>query len=606
MKQRVKIQNILFPTESNLREQDMYFKIIKGQAQFLNGRLCIEPEAEVSFAAYFNNVSIRKWKKYADVDKYKININLKGRAKISPVGYEHIEGRIKETCFEPIFFDNEGGAIATYEFANTDMDICSFIIKAVEYTEVFGGFYEVEAEQCKIRNVKLGIGICTFKREKFVSHNLDVLNHFFLKNKESELMDKLEVFISDNGKSLNADALSSSHIHIFPNKNYGGAGGFTRTLMEMRFKDRSLTHVILMDDDIVIEPEAIFRTYVLLRLVKDEYKDAFIGGAMCRLDVKYIQEESGAVWNDGNLRPLKHGLDLRELKECLLNEKEEKAEYQAWWYCCFPIGVVREDNLPMPVFVYGDDLEYGLRNMENLILLNGICVWHEPFENKYSASGLYYLVRNICIDCSFHASKFGLVEFYRIIWKRCIKEILMYRYENVDIYLKGARDFLKGPEWLKTIDAEQLHQRVMKMGYQQRDINELDFPFNKDMFEKSLYGKRKVNKVRKFLTLNGLLLPAVSDNIVPMGGKALLDNYYRKKSVLCFDSSSQRGFIVRKSYYKMFTSIFKMIKVSFLGLFKFKKAKHLYETSGKELQKLEFWEKYLDIDDGRKFYARQG
>lgn len=43
-------------------------------------------------------------------------------------------------------------------------------------------------------------------------------------------------------------------------------------------------HALLMDDDIVIEPEALVKTYQILTLLKDEYEDAFIGGAMLRLD----------------------------------------------------------------------------------------------------------------------------------------------------------------------------------------------------------------------------------------------------------------------------------------------------------------------------------
>lgn len=60
-----------------------------------------------------------------------------------------------------------------------------------------------------------------------------------------------------------------------------------------------ITHVLLMDDDIVIEPEALVKTYTLLTLLKDTYIDTFIGGAMLRLDRQYIQVESGAVWDAG-------------------------------------------------------------------------------------------------------------------------------------------------------------------------------------------------------------------------------------------------------------------------------------------------------------------
>lgn len=49
---------------------------------------------------------------------------------------------------------------------------------------------------------------------------------------------------------------------------------------------------------------------------------------------------------------------------------------------CIP-AVVRPDKAHAHL-IRGDDIEYGLRNCKRLVTLNGICVWHEPFESKYS------------------------------------------------------------------------------------------------------------------------------------------------------------------------------------------------------------------------------
>ena len=69
----------------------------------------------------------------------------------------------------------------------------------------------------------------------------------------------------------------------------------------------------------MIEPEAPVKTYQILTLLKDEYEDAFIGGAMLRLDKQAIHVESGASWNGGWLKSLKHDLDLRRCDYCLYN-----------------------------------------------------------------------------------------------------------------------------------------------------------------------------------------------------------------------------------------------------------------------------------------------
>ena len=100
---------------------------------------------------------------------------------------------------------------------------------------------------------------------------------------------------------------------------------------------------------------------------------------MLRTDLQWFQTESGGTWNGGRLVSHKQGLDLRNLDACLYNEVEEKYEFNAWWYCTMPLNIINKKNLPMPIFIRGDDVEFGLRNMKHLILMNGICVWHEPF-----------------------------------------------------------------------------------------------------------------------------------------------------------------------------------------------------------------------------------
>ena len=148
----------------------------------------------------------------------------------------------------------------------------------------------------------------------------------------------------------------------------------------------------------MIQPESIFITWRILTVLKPEFSDTYIGGAMLRLDKQWYQTESGALWNGGNLISRKVGLDLRDLDACLYNEFEEKCDFNAWWYCTIPMKFVNETNLPLPLFIRGDDVEYGLRNMKNLILMNGICVWHEPFEYKFSSSMYYYIFRNRLIN----------------------------------------------------------------------------------------------------------------------------------------------------------------------------------------------------------------
>ena len=109
-----------------------------------------------------------------------------------------------------------------------------FSVEALEDACVFyGGHYSTDLNKKCFSPVKIGIGICTFKRESFIEHNLDILNKYILNNSLSELYGHLEIFISDNGKTLDINKLTGDHIHIVQNKNTGGSGGFTRDLIEI-------------------------------------------------------------------------------------------------------------------------------------------------------------------------------------------------------------------------------------------------------------------------------------------------------------------------------------------------------------------------------------
>lgn len=207
---------------------------------------------------------------------------------------------------------------------------------------------------------------------------------------------------------------------------------------------------------------------MILSLIKSEYREAFIGGAMLSLNQPYLQTESGAVWNGGKIKQLKNNLDMRQCECCLYNEREEKADYNAWWFCCFPISIVNSDNLPLPIFIRMDDIEYGLRNMRQLISMNGICVWHESFENKYAPYLEYYIARNQLITNAFHCKWYGTGHLIKKMLGKCVQEIKVCQYKRADLYLQGILDFLKGPEWLAAQDGEKLHTGIVCMGHREK------------------------------------------------------------------------------------------------------------------------------------------
>ena len=595
----MKLQNLVMP-QSDLKDQGkMYFRLNR-RARLANchQEVLFEKGGVASLDTYFNSLSIEKWRKYTNIGKISISLLLHGSFQIQLLRKEKIHNSVAEKELLITRFRSDAPEWITLPFSSYE-EKGMYAVKlkcASEKGHLLDGYYSGEMEPDQCNPVRLAIDICTFRREAFVERNLNLLNEKILNCTDSPLYDTLQVFISDNGKTLEADRLSTPKTHIVKNKNVGGAGGFTRGLLEiMHCKDYQATHVLLMDDDILLEPESLFRTYVLLRTLKEQYRDAFIGGAMLRLDHQNIQVEAGAAWYAGNLVSRKSNLNLNTLDACLYNETEEYCEFNAWWYCCIPMHIVQPDNLPLPIFIRGDDVEYGLRNMKHLILLNGICVWHEPFENKYSSFLSYYILRNMLYDNALHCPGFTRKQFLRRFVGSVIRELFYYRYKNVDLIFRGVNDFFRGVDFLKKTDGEKLHQNIMAAGYKAQPIEELPVPFEYPVYEHSFSeNDGKLHKIFRLLTFNGLLVPAKRDNVVSMA-KCRPYNFYRAKRVLQYDVTSKKGFVTEKKIGKTIASLWKLAGMSAKTFVCFQRAKEQWKKDAAILQKEDFWNAYLNL-----------
>ena len=120
------------------------------------------------------------------------------------------------------------------------------------------GFYMGELEENNIRNIHLCIDICTYRRELYIGKNLSKIKQSILNRTELDVSSHLSIYIIDNGQTLCENEYiqslvqsCSSQIHVIPNKNTGGAGGFTCLLytsidqveyeVDYRFAKRRIT-----------------------------------------------------------------------------------------------------------------------------------------------------------------------------------------------------------------------------------------------------------------------------------------------------------------------------------------------------------------------------
>jgi len=510
MTKDVKIQNIILPPCAVPDiPSDMMFHADAEPEVTGNGPVSFKT-GTTDFFTYFNSLSASKWKEYTKAEGFSLNLAASGSFDVVLTGYRiGQDSKAVRTAIDARSFNLPETTDISICYPDTGFDICSFEISSDSGFRLESGYYSATVEESDIRDVLLAIVITTFKRERYVTENLERLR-YVSESGDAYLHDRMHVFLVDNGRSESLKSLNDRTVTYVPNPNVGGSGGFSRGMIETMGSDLPITHVILMDDDISFMPEALVRTYSLLSLIQEGYKDRFISGSMLNLDDKGIQfEDVGYVHKGGSFRPVKPSYDLRIQSDVLLNEAPLESignMYSAWWYCCIPSSFVRDDNLPLPLFVRGDDVEYSLRNKARPITLGGICVWHEPFYKKYSQSmELYQVVRNGLMIQAISGVPEGINLRIRAI-KLFVSEICRLNYCGASQVLDAMEDYLKGPSVLTDSTGENLVLRQRSRDEQLQPLESLGFNLNDE--DLSCHSTLSSVKMMLYLlTVNGHLLP---------------------------------------------------------------------------------------------------
>lgn len=570
-----------------------------------DGRILFGEGGMLSTDTYYASFSIGKWKEYCNFREFYLNVVFGGAFKLTVYQSKAIADEVVNTKLleEELISDTEKQI--TLLLPKTAEGVIYFTLEAVRAESyVKQMFYEGICD--KKNEVTIALNICTFRREAELIRNLTLLREALLENEKEELKDRLKVFVTDNGSTIDIEKYGSDKIFIHPNENVGGAGGFTRGLVEILKKKETheITHVIFMDDDIEFDVEAIKRTYLLLCAMKEEYKTAFIAGAMLRLDNRDIQNENGAWWNYGGVILRNSNMDLSEFSNVVRNEQIEEVDYAAWFYCCMPVDVVTKQNLPLPIFIHDDDIEYSLRNTKQIITLNGIAVAHPVVTHKSVSTNSYYDLRNaLIVNTCYYKGGYTKKAARKLVIKAMLLALLRYRYKDMQLISLALKDFCRGPEWLYQLDGAAYHKELQKMGYTFYDVTEelkgqeevaAQYEHTKgfvgQLKEADLKGKLKV--IVQMLSLNGWLLPAKQEkgifymNVRPM-------HLYRKKQVLLYDDGSMQGLLVEKSYKECFHFMKLALEACWLIEKKFVKTQKAYYNTIGKLCSIDYWdEKY--------------
>lgn len=333
-------------------------------------------------------------------------------------------------------------------------------------TLVRNAYFATDVAASAIRPVRLAVATTTFNNEDYILPNIDLIRTRVLESDEP-IASNFHMFVVDNGNTLDANKLSNDGVTVLANPNVGGAGGFARGMIEALGKGTTgiqkqpFTHVLLMDDDVRVSPESFVRTFNLLSLVNDTYQDAFLQGAMLKLqEPNKMFEDVSFVKQLGGYQAYKDTLDVSNFDDVIANEMQTTEgagkSYGAWWYSCIPLSAVRERGLPLPLFIRIDDVEYGARQDTTFMALGGICVWHSHFVGRFRPSvDLYQYGRNMLIAIA-TSNISNEAAFMTKYWRNFQTYIRFLAYDTADLWLDALEHYLQGPAWLAAIDGAQL------------------------------------------------------------------------------------------------------------------------------------------------------
>ncbi|MGI6755548.1 MAG: hypothetical protein ACOX4F_06025 [Atopobiaceae bacterium] len=635
-----KLANVLLSDgEHSINTPELYWHLdkmplaSKHETTILGG-----PYGEVyDFSTYFNALPIIKWRRYTVVDNVYLHMRAKGSFGIRLLSYKDTASHIQldlqaldnmvalEDLPQDVYPTRTcvlSHHVNAASFTDIDLafpaealedDLLAFELICEDEVEVESAYYYTKVGEKDVRPVELAVATTTFKKERYILANIAALRQE-VGGSDEPIARHFTLHVIDNGRTLDAEALTSGCVHVHPNPNVGGSGGFTRGMLEAMAQEPKATHVILLDDDVEVSPESFKRTFNLLSLLKDTYKDAFISGAMLSLEKPYLfHEDVGYVNQDGMYGPAKRTRDLRNIAGVISTETApyyetaEKHEvlktdlYAGWWYCCVPVSTIHKHGLPLPLFVRGDDTEFGARCGEHILTMNGIAIWHMTFQSKIRANvDRYQVLRNSLIGQA-TTGVFPGRDFVKTIKILFNYDLKTFFYDGCELTIAAIKDFMRGPSYLMRVDGSKLMQQNGQKNEKLQKLQDMD----PALFRGLRIDHDKLGQAQKrslatraydYVTYNGHLLPENMQSpeigVIPFSGYS--PNEIRNKTRLLVVSSDLR----ECAYREMDRARADALKREFNQLMaEYQRNRQSIDQSWadarEELTSAEFWKDYL-------------
>ncbi len=415
----------------------------------------LPPESEVSFATYFNAFPASYWRRWTVLDTVVLQLTLSGQCRVDIYRSKadstqiHVAGEIVATS-EPTTVEYsldlgpfEDGGWLWFDITTEDGSVVMH--EAAWFAPI----------ESSIKS-SVAIGITTFNRPDDCAAALAAIGE------DPAVLDLVDaVFVADQGTKKLVDAkgypaaadVLGDRLRIHNQGNLGGSGGFSRGMYEA-LNTTDCEQILLMDDDIVIEPDSILRALAFSRFTEDP---TLVGGQMLNLQARSHLHTMGEVidrdkftWRPAPHVQHDHDFAKRSLRETPRLHRRIDVDYNGWWMCLIPRVVAEELGLPLPLFIKWDDVEYSLRAGQAgypTVTLPGVAIWHMPWSDKDDATDwqAYFHLRNRLVTAALYSEHKHGGAMIAHSMKSMFKHLLSLEYSTVALQNQAIKDFLAGP-----------------------------------------------------------------------------------------------------------------------------------------------------------------
>ncbi len=442
---------------------------------------------QISFGTYFNAFPASYWRRWTSVRNIRLVVKTSGsgavtvyksnaRGSVQRVDGRHVDGE-STSVFELSLKPNGDGGWYWFDQAASSTDL---VLQNGQW----------ETHEAARESGQVTLEITTMNKPDFCLNNARILadNVDALTNvKEILIVDQGTQKVQDQDGFAEVEASLGGKLRVINQANLGGSGGFARGMYEA--VENGSDYVLLLDDDIVVEPESIVR---LLTFADRCRKPTIVGGHMFDLYNRSVLHTFGEVVDPFRIVPaqphadmeLRHDFSVANLRQTAWLHRRVDVDYNGWWMCLIPTKVIKEIGLSLPLFIKWDDAEYGLRAREAgfaTVSLPGAAVWHVSWADKDDMVGWqsYFHERNRLITTLIHSPfpKGGRV--LRESVQADVKHLVSMQYFTEHGRIEALKDIFKGPDDLHSVLASRLPEiNALKSQYTDAQLRDDvdDFP----------------------------------------------------------------------------------------------------------------------------------